>query len=366
MLIRFVDLKKNASPIASRIEHEIKKIIESGDYVLGKQVRQFEKKFATYLGSSYCIGVSSGTDALHLALIASNIEAGDEVIVPAMSFIATVSPIIILGAKPVFVDISPNTNLIDVTKIEQAINNSTKAIVAVHLYGSVCDMDAIKKIATKHKLTLIEDACQAHGSTYQNKKAGTFGDVSVFSFYPSKNLGAFGEAGAVVASNKDIAQRVSILRDHGQTDKYIHHVIGYNNRLDTIQAAVLNVKLDYLDRWNKKRIKNAQIYNKLLKDLPVSLPLQAKEVNSNFHLYVIKTKKRNQLAEFLKKKKIFCGKHYPIPLHLQPSLKFLNYKKGDFPHAEQLAKECLSLPMYPGLTQQELKYISFQIHSFFK
>lgn len=365
MYIKLVDLTKQSGKINSAIEKKIAKIINSADFILGVEVSKFEKDFAKFIGTKYCVGVASGTDAILIALETLGIKEGDEVIVSPMTFIASVTPILALGAKPILVDILPNGSCIDPSLIEKHITPKTKAIVAVHLYGYPCDMDKILNIAKKHNLFVVEDACQAHGSLYKGRKLGSFGDIGVFSFYPGKNLGAYGDAGAIVTSNKNYFDKIMMLRDHGQKQKYVHQIIGHNSRLDTIQAAVLRVKLKHLDVWNNKRRNIVKVYKDLLKKLPVTTFSEDDNVKTNYHLFVIKTKSRDTLCKYLKNKNISCGIHYPIPLHLQPSLKSLGYKKNDFPNSEKLAENCLSLPIYPQLTFKEVKYISNQIKRFF-
>lgn len=365
MKVPFVDLTRESHKISKAILDKIKKVISSGTFILGNEVTQFEEMFSKYLGIKYCVGVASGTDALTLSLKALGIGKGDEIIVPAFTFIASVSPIVLLGAKPVLVDILPDKPTINYSQVENAITERTKAILPVHLYGYSCDMQNINKMAKKHNLFVIEDACQAHGSKYKNKKAGTFGDIAAFSFYPGKNLGSYGDAGAIVTSNKLLAEKVRMLRDHGQKKKYRHEVIGYNSRLDTINAAVLKIKLPYLEEWNKKRRQLANLYSKLLRNLPIELPFENNVAIPNYHLYVIKTSKRDKLYTYLRNKNIFCGIHYPFPLHLQPALKSLNYKAGDFPSSEKFARTCLSLPMFPHLSEKEVYFVAKQISAFF-
>jgi len=363
-MIPLVDLTRLSSRVKSSIDKEIKKIINKGDYVLGDKVQEFENQFAKYVGMKYGIGVASGTDAMLISLSALGIAKGDEVIVPAMTFIASASPILMLGAKPVFVDIKKDEPLIDPGKIEKAITNKTKAIIVVHLYGYACDLDKIKKIARKNNLFLIEDACQAHGSYYKNKKLGSFGDVSVFSFYPSKNLGGYGDGGMILTNNKSIINKSLLLRNHGEKNKYNHKVLGYNSRLDSIQAAVLSVKLSQLDKWNSARIKAAKLYKSYLGNFPIILPPVIKNSKPNYYLFVIKVKQRDKLRKFLKKKNISTGIHYPRPLHLEPVFKNLGYKFGNFPNAELHAKECLSLPIFPEITNKEVKFVSSQVKYF--
>lgn len=366
MGIKLVDLTRQSKKINTAIINNIKNIINSGDFILGKELKKFEKDFAKFITAKYCIGVASGTDAILMSLEALGVGPEDEIIVPAMTFIASVSPILKLGAKPVFVDILPNGSCINPALIEMRITKKTKAIIPVHLYGFPCEMDKIMNIAKKHKLFVIEDACQAHGSLYKGKKIGSFGNAATFSFYPAKNLGAYGDGGAIITSDKNLYDKILMLRNHGQKQKYKHQILGHNSRLDTLQAAVLRIKLKNLDKWNKKRRTLVNTYENLLKKLPITLLTERDDVETNYHLFVIKTKARNALYAYLKKKNISCGIHYPIPLHLQPSLKILGYKKGDFPNAEELAKSCLSLPIFPELTIHEVKFISNQVRNFFE
>lgn len=365
-MIKFVDLQRQYKKIGKQIDTAIGNIFIKGDFILGEDVVQFEKEFADYCGVSYAVGVASGTDAILLALKALDIKSGDEVVAPVNSFISSVLPILYLGAKPILIDNDPDTYNIDIKKIEKKITKKTKAIIAVHLYGQIADMDAIKKLAKKYKLFVVEDACQAHGSIYKKEKSGTFGTIACFSFYPGKNLGAYGDGGAVVTNNQSLAEKVRILRNIGQKEKYLHKLVGYNSRLDTIQAAILRVKLKYLDEWNNNRRELADLYNKLLIDSDIVTPVEQKDVISNYHLYVIRVKKRDILLNYLYKKNIYCGIHYPIPLHLQDCLRGLKYKKGDFPIAEKYADEILSLPMFPELTKKEVHRIVKEIKMFYE
>ena len=365
MNIPLVDLTIKNKTERGNILKKIQQVITKSNFILGEEILSFEKEFAAYIGTKYCVGVASGTDALFLSLKALGIGEGDEVIVPAMTFMATASAVSHAGAKPVFVDISPSQPTIDASKIEKKITKRTKAIIPVHLYGYPSSMDKLEIIAKKYKLALIEDACQSHGSTFYGKKTGSIGDISAFSFYPSKNLGAFGDAGAITTSNKKLYETILSLRNHGQYGKNTHNLLGYNSRMDTIQAAVLSIKLQSLDKANKKRNKHAALYTKLLQDLPITLPTETENYTSNYHIYAIQTAKRNELMNYLNDKGISCGIHYSLPLHLQPAFTFLEYKKGDFPYAEALAEKTLSLPMYPELTQKQIKYIVKMIHTFF-
>lgn len=367
MNVPLVDLKKQYQSIKKPAKTAILEILAEGNFILGKQVGEFEKAYASYLGVKYCIGVSSGSAALRLGLRALGVGPGDEVITQANTFISTVLPILELGATPRLVDIDSATYQIDPRAIEKAITKKTKVILPVHLYGIPTPMDKILKIAKKHKLIILEDACQAHGSSFKGKKCGTFGDLSVFSFYPGKNLGAAGDGGAVVTNNLSLDKKLRAMRNIGQFEKYKHDIFGYNSRLDTIHAAVLSIKLKHLEGWNQGRRKIASLYNKLLSDLPVVLPAQLDDrYLTNYHLFVIRTKKRDDLLKYLHENGIYAGIHYPIPVHLQKAVKsMLGYKKGDFPIAEKIAKEILSLPIFPELTKREVKDICLIIRKFF-
>ena len=366
MNVPFVDLSRQPKKVSRAINMAIRRVILSSDYILGKEVSKFEKEFAKYIGVKYCVGVGSGTDAILLSLISLGIGKGDEVIVPAMTFTATVSPIILAGASPVLVDVSSQTHQINVEKIEQVITKKTRAIIPVYLYGYMPDMDKILSIARKHNLLVVEDSCQAHGSLYKKKKSGSLGDIAAFSFYPSKNLGAYGDAGAIVTSRKDLFEKIIALRNHGQIEKNNHTMIGYNSRLDTIQAAILRVKLSKLDMENKSRARIAEEYDSLLANLPIKKIERNEDNKPNYHLYVVKTEKRKQLIDYLRKNGIESGIHYPVPIHLQTSFKKLGYKKGDFPNAERIANESLSLPMFSALSIKEVRYVVSILKKFFK
>lgn len=366
MGVPFFDSKQHYRLIKDEVDARVKRVMDSCRFVLGENVDSFEREFARFCGTDYAMGVANGTDALHLALLACGIGKGDEVITVPHTFIATTEAISQTGAKIVFVDIDSWTYNINVAQIEGAINEKTKTILPVHLFGQSADMDSITKIARKYNLKVIEDACQAHGAEYKGKKAGSIGDAGCFSFYPSKNLAAFGDGGMVVTDGNKIAQKVKMLRDHGQMKKYEHLVEGYNSRLDEIQAAILRVKLKRLDEQNKLRRKNAWIYNELLKDVDeVITPFEAEYGKHVYHLYVIRTEKRDELQEYLKSNGIFTGLHYPIPLHLQKAYEYLGYKEGDFPVAEKYAKQILSLPMFPELTPKEIEKVTSEIKTFF-
>jgi len=383
MKVPFLDLKAQYKQIEHEVVPVVTEAMENGMFIGGPNVEGFEKEFAEFCNSKYCIGVNSGTDALRFTLMATGIGPGDEVITVPNTFIATTEAISQVGAIPVFVDIDPNTCNMDPQKIStfveqhcvfnqstnNLINQSTrspvKAIIPVHLYGQMADMDPIMELARKKGLLVIEDACQAHGAKYKNKAAGSMGAAGCFSFYPGKNLGAYGEGGAVVTQDERIASEIRVIRDHGQNKKYYHTMEGYNGRLDAIQAAVLRVKLKRLAAWNKTRNDNAAYYNELLSDLPgVEFANVADYAESVYHLYVIMVDDRDALQEFLGDKGIATGLHYPLPLHLQKAYEHLGYKEGDFPVAERAAKRLLSLPMYPELTCDQIKYVADSIKEF--
>jgi len=356
--IPLVDLQAQYRTIADDVNSAIRNVVERADYILGDDVRLFEQEFARFIGVAHAVGVGSGLDALELALRAFDIGPGDEVILPANTFIATALAVLSAGAKPVLVDMDPSTYNIDPAKIEAAITGRTRALIPVHLYGQPADMDPILAIAKKRNLIVIEDAAQAHGTMYNNRRAGSLGHAAAFSFYPGKNLGAYGDGGAVVTSDPKIAEKVRHLRNYGQRVKYEHDVAGTNSRLDTIQAAVLRVKLRHLDSWNARRAEHATAYNNLLSTAPFALPQVAPNRTHIFHLYVIQTDNRAQLQKSLAALGIATGIHYPIPIHLQEACKNLGYNPGEFPVTEAAAPRILSLPMYPELTTAQIESIS--------
>lgn len=358
MAIPLIDLKSQYNAIKHEVRSSIDRVLDSACYIKGEEVNCFEKEFASFCGAKHCVGVASGTAALHLALLACGVQPGDEVITVPYTFVATVEAVSYVGAKPVFVDIEPITYAMDVNKLEQAITKRTKAIIPVHLYGHPANMNKLIEVAKKYKLKVIEDAAQAHGAMIAGKKVGTFGDVGCFSFYPAKNLGAYGDGGAIVTNDDYIDNQIRLLSDHGRTDKYSHLVQGFNYRLDAIQAAILRVKLKYLQEWTEQRRKKANRYNELLFDLPIILPKEENGYYHVYHLYVIRTPKRDALRDFLSKESIDSGIHYPIPLHLQEACKHLGYKSGDFPKSEECAKEVISLPLYPELKEGEQNKIA--------
>lgn len=365
MKINFVDLKRQYKEIKSEIDLVIKNIVISSQFILGNECSEFEQEFAKFCGVKYAVGVGSGLTALELGMRALGVGVGDEVITPVNSFIASSSAISFTGATPVFVDCLEDTFNIDIKKAEKLITKRTKAIMPVHLYGQLADMDGVLKLAKKYQLLVIEDACQAHGASFKNRMAGSFGALAAFSFYPGKNLGAYGDGGMITTNNKMVAEKIKMLRNYGQKEKYKHLILGWNSRLDNLQAAILRVKLKRLEKWNEKRLENAKLYNKYLEKLPIITPKIYPNYRHIFHLYVVRVNNRDKLAKFLSAKGISTVMHYPLPIHLQPAYKSLGYKKGAFPITEKLAMEILSLPMFPELTQSEIKYICEQIKSFY-
>lgn len=363
MEVPFVDLKAQYNSIREEINKAIQDTLDNTAFILGENVAKFEENFAKFCSAKYAVGVSSGTAALHLALLANGIKKGDEIITVPNTFIATTEAISYVGAKIKFVDIDEKTYTVDTAKIKNAITKKTKAIIPVHLYGHPCDMDPILEIAERHNLKIIEDGAQAHGAEYKGRKVPISG-IGCFSFYPGKNLGAYGDGGCVVTNNKEMAERVAMLRNHGRKkgEKYKHSIEGYNYRLDGLQAAILDIKLCYLNNWIGKRRKNAQMYNKLLKNYEeIILPFEANYAKHVYHLYVIRIRKRDTLREYLKKQGISTGIHYPIPLHLQPAYKALGYKLGSFPNAEKCSTEILSLPIYAELTEGQIEHVCNEI-----
>ncbi len=362
MKIPYLNLKSQYESIKDEINTAILEVIDSCAFAGGPFVEKFEKEYAKFCGCKYSIGVGSGTDALWLAMLALGIGQGDEIITVPNTFIATIEAISFCGAKPVFVDIDEKYYTMNPELIEKAITLKTKAIIPVHLFGQIADMDPIIKIAEKHGLFVIEDACQAHGAEYKGKKAGSIGGAGCFSFYPGKNLGAYGEAGAVVTNSDELNTKIKILRDHGQSKKYYHEIIGWNARMDGIQGAILSVKLQYLEKWNENRRNNARLYNKYLHDMcELITPKEADNCKHIYHIYAIRTQNRDKLINSLKENKIDCGVHYPLPVHLQQAYSFLRYRMGSMQVAEKCSKEFVSLPMYAELSQNQVEYISSEI-----
>lgn len=349
-MISLVDLTAQYHSIKKEIDAAVLSTLESGHFILGPQVTKFEKSIATYLGVGHAIGLASGTDALVIALRALNIGDGDEVIIPAYTFFATAGTVMSVGAKPVIVDVDPKSYQIDVSKIEAAVTSKTKAIIPVHLYGHPAEMNPILEIARKHGLKVIEDNAQGFGAEYLGKKTGTMGDIGCLSFFPTKNLGAYGDGGAVVTNDPALAEQMRMLRAHGWKKKYYSEMVGYNSRLDALQAAILQAKLPYLDVWNEKRRELSKRYNEYLAPLSIATPVEREWAKHVYHLYIIRSTKRDELQAFLRQKGIASEVYYPIPPHLSVPCRVFGYKEGDFPHAEKAALETLALPLYPELT----------------
>ncbi len=365
MQVPFLDLKAQYRAIKTEIHAAVGDVMENTAFAGGPFVAAFEKDFAAFCGCRHAIGVGNGTDALWLSLLALGIGPGDEVITVPNTFIATAEAITYCGAKPVFVDIEERTNNMNPALLKAAITKKTKAIIPVHLFGQPADMDPILAVAGEHGLCVIEDACQAHGAEYKGRKAGALGDTGCFSFYPGKNLGAYGEAGAVVTNSDALAEKMRMFRDHGQAKKYHHAMIGWNARMDGIQGAVLSVKLKYLAEWNESRRKHAQEYTALLASVAdVITPREEAYARHVYHIYAIRIKERDRLMAALTEKGIACNIHYPVPIHLQEAYRSLNLGPGSFPVAEKCASEYLSLPMYPELTPEQIAYVTDQIKAF--
>lgn len=354
MKVPFLDLQAHHAPLRAEIDKAIAAVIDCGAFAGGPFVTDFEQQFAAYCGSKFAIGVGNGTDALWLALLACNIGPGDEVITVPSTFMATAEAITYSGAKPVFVDIDERTYTMDPSKIEAAITRKTKAIIPVHLFGQTADMDPILAIARDRNLLVIEDAAQAHGAEYKGRKAGTIGHIGCFSFYPGKNLGAFGEAGGVITNDPQLNERIRALRDHGQVKKYYHNLVGWNCRMDGIQGAVLQIKLKHLDRGNSLRRQHAAAYNEAFRSIAaITTPLEAEWGKHVYHVYAIRVPDRDAVLASLNEAGIGCGIHYPIPVHLQEAYRDLGYSQGAFRVSEQTSTEFLSLPMYPELNKEQ-------------
>jgi dTDP-4-amino-4,6-dideoxygalactose transaminase len=357
-VIPFVDLKAQYHSIKDEIHIAIDKVLESSQFVLGDEVAAFENEFAAYAGGQYGIGVNSGTSALHIAFLAAGIGPGDEVITTSFTFIATIAAIEYAGARAVLVDIDPQTYTIDVSKIERAITQRTKAIVPVHLYGQAADMDPILEIARKHGLLVIEDAAQAHGAEYNGHRVGSLGDFGCFSFYPGKNLGAYGEGGFVVTNNADYAHTLHLLRNWGEESRYHHDLKAFNYRMEGLQGAILRVKLRYLENWTEARRAHATVYNNLLADTGLALPATRPYNRHVYHIYAIRVPQRDNVQQALRDQGVQTGIHYPIPVHLQKAYSNLGYKAGDFPQSELIAAEILSLPMYAELSDSSIEVVA--------
>ncbi len=362
--VPFVDLKAQIAPFMDEIDAAISNVVQNTAFILGSNVTRFEDNFAAFTTAKHAVGVDSGTSALELALRALDIGPGDEVITAANTFIATVLAISYNGATPVLVDCDPVTHTIDVEAAKKAITPKTKAIIPVHLYGHPADMDPILDLAKQHNLVVIEDACQAHGALYKGRPAGTMGDAAAFSFYPAKNLGAFGDAGMVTTADAEVAGTIRVLRNVGQTEKYHHDLLGYNHRIDSLQAAILDVKLKHLAEWNEARRKAAALYNELLAGSGVIIPEPAGYAVPVWHLYVIRVNQRDALLDFLASRNIGAGIHYPIPIHLQPAYAHLGLKAGAFPVTETIASQLVSLPMFDSITPEQVEYVADAVRGF--
>lgn len=356
MKVPFVDLKSQYLSIKSEMDNAVKSVIEDSAFIGGKYLKSFEENFSKYIGAKHCIGVGNGTDALFIALKAIGIKGGDEVITVANSFIATSEAITMAGGKVIFVDCDEETYNIDIQKIKSVITNRTKAIIPVHLYGQPADMDGISEIAQKYNCFVIEDAAQAHGAQYKGKKAGAFGDCACFSFFPGKNLGAYGDGGAVITNSDELSKKIRMYANHGRTEKYNHEFEGMNSRLDGLQAAILDVKLKYLEKWTERRIAIAKMYDEGLKDL-VKIPFALRDVRHVYHLYVVRVKNREKVIRALAERGISTGIHYPVPLPFLNAYKYLKHEPSDFPVSYSLKDQILSMPIHGSMTDEQVEYV---------
>ena len=367
MKIPFVDLKAQYNSFKDEMNEAINNVLNETAFIGGKYVNNFTKEFAEFIGGKYCVPCGNGTDAIQIALYSMGIGAGDEVLIPAMTFIATCEAVSVVGAKPVFVDVHPETYTIDPRKIEEKITVDTKAIIPVHLYGQPADMAPIMEIAKKYKLKVIEDSAQAHGAIYKGNKIGTIGDVSTFSFYPGKNLGAYGDGGAIVTNDESLAKKMKMYANHGRMDKYNHEFEGISSRLDGLQAAVLSVKLKYISGWNKNRRQVAAWYDEKLKGIKeIKTPFVQPEVKPVSHLYVIKAEKRDELREFLTKNEIASGIHYPIGMPFLKAYEKYKHTTEDFPVTYNMQQTVLSLPVFPEITEEQIDFVVEKIKEFYR
>lgn len=364
MPVPFLDLKQQYLGIRDEIWSAVAAVFESTQYVLGREVAAFEEEFAAYCGVRQAVAVNSGTSALHCALLAAGVGPGDEVITVPCTFVATVAAVVYTGAKPVFIDVDPISYTMDPSLIEDAISPVTKAILPVHLYGNPAAMDSILDIARRRGLIVIEDAAQAHGAQYRGRRCGSMGDLGCFSFYPGKNLGAYGEGGLVATNHPELARKIRMLRDWGAEKKYQHVVKGFNYRMEAVQGAVLRVKLRYLESWIEARRDHAAAYNRLLADCDLVLPVEARGNRHVYHLYAVLSPERNLLMESLKAQGVQTGLHYPDPVHLLPAYADLGYRAGDFPVSERIARQELSLPMFPELTDEQIEEVAHHVGEF--
>lgn len=364
MKVPYFDLPAQIRSVRPELDAAIARVLDTGAFCLGPDVTRFEEEFAAYSGAKHCLGFNSGTSALHVAVLLLGLGPGDEVITTPFTFVATSWAIVYTGAKPVFVDVDDATCNLDPAKVEAAITPRTKAIMPVHLYGHPCHLGPLLEISQRRGIPLLEDAAQAHGARYSGKSVGTFGALAGFSFYPGKNLGACGEGGALVTDRDDFATRARALREHGSTTRYYHDEIGFNYRMEGIQGAVLRVKLAHLPKWTRERRRIAHRYHQLLEGTPLKLPREASYAESVYHLYVVRHPARDRLREHLTAHEVGCALHYPLPLHLQACFAALGYREGSFPIAERAAKECLSLPIYPEMNDQQVDYVAEVIRNF--
>lgn len=361
-MVPFLDLKAQYRSIKAEIDAAVLRVLASAEFALGSEVAAFEQRFADYCGAKHCVALNSGTSALHLAMLAAGIGPGDEVISVPFTFVATIAAIEYAGARPVLVDVDRTTATMDPAQIERAITPRTKAIMPVHLHGQPADMDPILEIARKKNILVIEDAAQAHGAEYKGRRCGSLADIAAFSFYPGKNLGAYGEGGAVVTSNDQYAKLVRMMRDWGQEEKYHHVIRGFNYRMEGFQGAILGVKLKYLEQWTEARRAHARRYSELLAPLGIEVPVEAPNTRHVFHVYAIRVPDRDRVQKELQAAGIATAIHYPIPVHLQKAFAQLGYKPGDFPISEQLAATVLSLPMYPEMSEEQLREVVETVH----
>jgi dTDP-4-amino-4,6-dideoxygalactose transaminase len=358
MKVPFIDLKAQHTPLREEFLAALDRKLDESSFVLGADVKKFEESFAEYIGVKNAISTGSGTAALQVALMALDVQPGDEILVPDMTFYATAEVVVLMGAKPVFVDIDPQTLCINPGVIKRSITRQTKGILPVHMYGHPADMDAISAIAKEHNLWIVEDCAHSPGSEYKDKKTGGFGDVNGFSFFPGKNIGALGEAGIVTTNDDTITRKCLEFRDHGSIVKFKHTSVGFNGRMDSIQAAFLSVKLPHLDKWNEARRRVVRLYNEKLSGLDITLPYESPDVKSVYHLYAIRTAKRDLVMKKMQEKGVGVNIHYPVPMHLHPGFAFLGGQKGDFPESEKFADETLSLPLFPEITDEQVDYVA--------
>lgn len=363
MKVPFLDLQAHHQPLREQLDAAIAAVVDRAAFAGGPFVARFEEEFAAFCGAPHCIGVGNGTDALWLSLLALGVGPGDEVITVPSTFMATAEAVSYCGARPVFVDIDATTYTMDPAQLEAAITPRTRAIIPVHLFGQMADMEAILSLADRHGLPVVEDACQAHGAAQHGRKAGTLGVAGCFSFYPGKNLGAFGEAGAVLTGDSQLREKIAMFRDHGQARKYFHTAIGWNARMDGIQGAVLSVKLQHLEAANQRRRTHAALYNELLAGLDVITPVETPGNHHVYHVYALRVAARDAVMQALGAAGVACGIHYPVPVHLQEAYASLGYGPGSFPVAEQCAQEFLSLPMYPELTADQIRFVATELQS---